>query len=213
MPRLPALLISATLAAALGGCASITSIDSEVTAYSQWPAARTPGSYVFERLPSQQAEPARQQQLEAWARPAIAAAGFVAAASRAEADVTIQLGARITATEPSPFVDPYVWGPWGYGWRDPWWGRGWGPGWRYGWSYGWGPGFERLGYEREVALLIRDRRSGEPLYQANARSTGYSTRPELTLPAMFAAALHDFPHGDAKAHIVPIEPAAAAASR
>jgi hypothetical protein len=209
MRRLLALLL---IAALLGGCASVTGIDSEVTAYSQWPADRKPGSYVFERLPSQQAEPARQQQLEDWARPAIAAAGFVAAPSRPEADVTIQLGARVTAAEPSPFVAPYAWGPWGYGWRDPWWGSGW-YGWRYGWGYGWGPGFERLGYEREVALLIRDRRSGEPLYQANARSTGYSPQLELTMPAMFAAALHDFPHGDAKAHVVSVEPPAAAASR
>lgn len=205
MLKLVALFAAAAL---LGGCATVTSIDSEVTAYSQWPVGRKPSTYVFERLPSQQAEPARQQQLEGWARPAIESAGFVAVATRPEADVTIQLGARITVTDTSPFADPFWWGgwrPWGYGWH----GRGWDGGWRYGW----GPRLDPLGYEREAALLIRDRRNGEPLYQARASSVGFTSQLDSALPAMFEAALNDFPHGNAEPHVVSIEPGAPVPSR
>ena len=48
-------------------------------------------------------------------------------------------------------------------------------------------------YDREVAVLLRDRKSGAPLYETRAQSEGgYSSRPEL-LAAMFEAALKDFP--------------------
>ena len=64
--------ISAAAAALvlLGGCAAMRQLDSEVSSYSQWPAARGAATYTFERLPSQQTRPERQQALEDAARAA-----------------------------------------------------------------------------------------------------------------------------------------------
>ena len=60
----------------LGGCAAFNNLSSEVSTYGPWPAERKPGAFVFERLPSQQAQPEQQSQLEAAARGALEAAGF-----------------------------------------------------------------------------------------------------------------------------------------
>ena len=99
--------------AAMAGCASLNSLDSDVSTYSRWPAGRPPASYAFERLPSQQAHPRQAQVLEDSARRAVESAGFVAATEGSTADVSIQLGARITETDRSPFDDPFWYGPFG----------------------------------------------------------------------------------------------------
>ena len=185
-------LISVLVAtAALTGCAALRNLDSEVSSYGQWPADRKPGSYVFERLPSQQARPEQQQKLEDAARRAVEAAGFTPAADEKSADVSIQLGARVSANERSPYDDPFWWrgglfyAPYPYYSRF---GRGfWGP--SFGLHYG------SPSYEREVALLIRDRKSGQPLYEARASNDGMSSAIASLLPAMFEAALKDFPTG------------------
>lgn len=194
--------------AALTGCASLGHVDSDVSSYSRWPAGRAPGTYAFERLPSQQANPQPTQALEDAARRAVESAGFVPAAEGATADVTVQLGARITELDPSPFDDPFWYGRFGSFHRPFFYGRYgrpyFGPGWRYG--YG-GPGYDLPYFEREVAVLIRDKRSGEPLYEARASNGGMSlTVPEL-LAAMFGAALKDFPNSAAaNPHRIRIEP-------
>ncbi|HJV59870.1 MAG TPA: DUF4136 domain-containing protein, partial [Albitalea sp.] len=51
-------------AVALSACASLHELSNDVSAYSLWPADRKPGSYTFERLPSQQANMQQQQLLE-----------------------------------------------------------------------------------------------------------------------------------------------------
>jgi hypothetical protein len=69
-----------------------------------------------------------------------------------------------------------------------WYPYGWYP---YGWyPYGWGPRWDS--YEREVALLIRDRKTGTLLYEARANNSGPSAAIDYLLPAMFEAALKDF---------------------
>ena len=191
-----------TIALSLGGCAGLQSLSSDVSTYGQWPAGRAPGSYVFERLPSQQVEPERQQQLEDAARGAIEAAGFKPADTRAAADVTVQLGARVEAADRSPFDDPFWWNDgmygsrFGYGAFGGWRGMGWGLG--FGRGFGYGPGFDARRYEREVVVLIRDRPTGAPLYEARAGNAGVSPSIDWLLGAMFEAALQDFPNGDAK---------------
>lgn len=190
-------IASAFALAALAGCASLDTLDSDVSTYSRWPAGRAPATYAFERLPSQQAYPQQAQVLEDSARRAIEGAGFVAAAEGAAPDVSIQLGARITETDRSPFDDPYWYGPGAfhrplaYGrFGRPYWGP---PPFGY-----WGAGYYDLPYyQREVAVLIRDKRSGEPLYEARANSDGTSPSVSTLLPAMFSAALKDFPNGGA----------------
>ena len=65
------------------------------------PAERKPATYAFDRLPSQQAQPQREQMLEDAARGAIEAAGFTPAADAAsvavvsrrfKADIVVLLG-------------------------------------------------------------------------------------------------------------------------
>jgi hypothetical protein len=47
--------------------------------------------------------------------------------------------------------------------------------------------------DREVAVLLRDRASGRPLYEARASHDGYAIGNAQLLAALFAAALQDFP--------------------
>ncbi|HEY0817988.1 MAG TPA: DUF4136 domain-containing protein [Rhizobacter sp.] len=177
------LLATLALAAALGGCASMNAVDSEVTTYSQWPAARKPAAFVFERLPSQQARPQEQADLEAAARPALLAAGFQETNDVKSADVTVQVGARVSRTDRGYYDDPF-------------WYRGSLFYSRYGRPY-WGPGFGMMvdspRYDREVAVLIRDRQTAQPLYEARAASDGLSSGDTQLMAAMFKAALLDFP--------------------
>ena len=183
----------AAIALVLGGCAAFNNLDSEVSSYGPWPAERKPAGFVFERLPSQQAQPERQQQLETAARGALEAAGFRAAADPGSADYLVQLGARVTSNDPWLYNDPLFWrgglryGYHGYGGFGRY-GRGWGPGW------GFGTGLESASFEREVALLIRDRRNGQLLYETRAANTGPSSSMSALLPAMFEAALQGFPN-------------------
>lgn len=200
------LAITLVAAAALGGCASLNALSSDVSTFGEWPAGRAPDTYTFERLPSQQAQPEKQQRLEDAARGALEAAGFKPAGERQAASVTVQLGARVEAVDRSPFDDPFWWhgglyrsrfgyAGWG-GFGGVGFGRGFGGGWGYGDAY------DNRRYEREVAVLIRDRQSGAPLYESRASSSGVSSSIETLLGAMFEAALKDFPNSDAKPRAV-----------
>ena len=168
----------------LGGCAGLATLSSEVASYGDWPAGQAPGSYTFERLPSQQGRAQEQDALEAAARPALEAAGFKPAAAGTEPQVLVQVGARVTRADRSPWDDPLWWrGSFGY-WRyGPWPG----PSWRLGMR------MDSPRYDREVAVLLRDRASGKPIYEARASNDGYSMGNAPLLAAMFAAALKDFP--------------------
>lgn len=177
----------------LGGCAAFNNLNNEVSTYGEWPAARKPSTYAFERLPSQQGQPQRQQMLEDAARGAVEAAGFVPAADVASADVVLQLGARVTINDPWYYDDPFWWRG-GMRWHRGYYGR-FGP--RHfgpGFGPGWGPYYyDSVNFEREVAVLFRDRKTGQILYEARANNSGPSSGIDYLLPAMFEAALKDFP--------------------
>jgi len=195
------LFAAAAIALVLGGCAALNNLNNEVSTYGAWSAERRPASFVFERLPSQQAHPERRQQLEDAARGALEAAGFSAAADANDARYLMQVGARVTSTDPWIYNDPLFWrGGFRYGYgrfgRTGFWGPGWGPGW------GWGGPYDTPTYEREVALLIRDRKTGELLYEARANNNGPSAAIDYLLPAMFEAALKNFPAVEPKPHQV-----------
>jgi hypothetical protein len=182
-------LVILAAAASLGGCAGYDNITSDVSSYGTWPPSRQPGTYAFERLPSQQGHPDQQAQLEDAARGALARAGFTPAQDAQNADVTVQVGARVTRYDMPPWNDPLWWhgGPYGYRpWRGPYWGAGWGY-----WGY-WG--YSYTAYDREVALMLRDRLTGQPLYETRAASQGNYSGGPAVLSAMFDAALQDFPH-------------------
>jgi hypothetical protein len=169
----------------LGACAGLGTLDVQVSSFSQWPAGRAPGSYVFERLPSQQAQLQQQEQLEAAAGPALAEAGFTRAAEPARADVRVQLGA-VSTEEAIAYWDDPAWG-WGlgFGWphhHSTYWGFG--ASWRYGPPYR---------YSTEVAVLIRDNATGQPLYETRARADATGRATSELLAGLYEAALKDFP--------------------
>lgn len=174
---------AAAAALLLGGCAAITSVTSDVTSFGEWPAGRAPGTYAFERLPSQQARAAETDALEAAARPALEKAGFKPAPAGEAPDVTVQVGARSNRTDVGPWVDPFWYGGVGYWRRGPWLVPSWSVSARY----------EPLRYEREVAVLIRDRASGKALFEARASNESGSGASPAVQSAMFQAALMDFP--------------------
>lgn len=176
--------IAAVAAAALAGCATLDSVTSEVSSFGEWPAGRAPGTFAFERLPSQQQHAAEADALEAAARPALEKAGFKPASAGSAPDVTVQVGARTTRSEYGPWNDP-LWWPGGFGFwrRGPWLGPSWSMS-----VYGSPPR-----YDREVALLIRDRATGKPLFETRASNeAGVAASPAVNT-AMFQAAMLDFP--------------------
>ena len=170
--------------ALLAGCAAMNSLTSDVASYSAWPADRKPGSYAFERLPSQQLRADRAQLIEDSARRALEGAGFTPAAEGQASEYVVQLGARVSATE-AYYDDPFWWrgGLYAHRFARPW------P------YYGFGVGMPTVTYEREVALLSRARTSGQPLSETRASNDGGSPSMASLLPARFEAAMKDFPAG------------------
>ncbi len=200
--RLVLTSLSAAALLAVTGCAGPYMFSADVSSYGNWPADRKPGTYAFDRLPSQQQndEAARRQTaLEDAAKAALERAGFTPAADVKTADVLVTLGARVTAYDPVPWDDPLWWR-----WR----GRLYSP--RYGYvgpgPWGWrqDPFFDRR-YDRAVAVLLRDRASGEALYEAHASNEGMSASADTLLAPLFAAALAEFPKVTPKSHRVSIQ--------
>ena len=182
-------LLAATF---LSGCAAMNRLSSEVSSYGSWPAGRKASSFAFERLPSQQERPEQIQRLEDAARPALEAAGFKQVADGTSAEYTVQLGAVISADARSLHDGFGSFGPRGYLLY---------PRFGYGHWLGHGFGYGRFGsglyatpvYDREVLVLIRDRTTGQTIYETRASNSGWSSAVGSLLPAMFEAALKDFP--------------------
>lgn len=187
-----ALLLSAALL--LSGCAALKTISPEVRSFGSWPEGRAAGTYAFERLPSQQQPLSRAAQWEQLAAPALAKAGFKLAADPAKADVIVALGVRVGVSDADPWTDP-LW----YRWNAP----------LYAWRYGMPPRshplFIERRYEREAGILIRDRASGQPIYEARASHDGATRGDDTLMAALFEAALADFPKARPEARFVPIQ--------
>lgn len=168
----------------LAGCAAFNSLTVYVSSTGDWPAERQPGSFAFERLPSQQAQAEDTAALEAAALGALLRTGFRPTAPGQEPEVLVQVGARDRLIGVQVWDDPLWWrggfGYWRYGpWMGPYWGMS-----------GW---YQVPRYEREVALLIRNRSDGRPLFETRAASEGNSSPGPRALAAMYDAALMDFP--------------------
>jgi hypothetical protein len=185
-------LIAAAAAALLAACGALNTVTSEVTTFSEWPTDRKPGRYAFERLPSQKANAQRTAELEEAAAKALAKAGFTAAPDAAQADVIVQVGARISRTEISPWDDPLWWRWGGSYWRSPYWRHP-----RSAYYAGLHADWHSR-YERNVALLLRDRASGTPLFEAHSQTEGGTSGDATLIAAMFEAALTGFPAKDAQ---------------
>jgi len=178
-------------AAALSACAGLHELSSDVSTYSMWPADRKPTTYTFERLPSQEQNPQQMQLLEEAAHRAMENAGFKLAADPKTADISVNLGARVTAQEPSPFDNPFWWrgGLYSHRFYGP------RPFYRAGFGFPGAWPYDPPTYEREVAMLLRDRKTGQPLYEVRVTNDGYSSSINSLLTAMFEAGLKDFPNG------------------
>lgn len=174
------------LVTGLAGCAALNTVESDVSTFSQWPAGRKPASYTFERLPSQKARPNDQARIELLARPALEAAGFKPAEDEKTADVTVQVGARTNRADRWLYDDP-LWWPGGMYYSR--WGRP-----AYFRSHSLMYQFDSPRYEREVAVLVRDRSTAQALYEARALNDGNTPGGDDLLGAMFQAAMMDFPH-------------------
>ena len=168
-------------AALLAGCAAFDTLSVDVSSTGDWPAGRQTGSYAFERLPSQQARADETQVLETAAQSALLKAGFTAAAPGQVPGVLVQVGARDRLVSIQVWDDPLWWrGGYGYWRHGPWVSPYWGLSIAYPVSR----------YEREVAVLICDRASGQPLFEARASSEGaisvrQSTSATMVMPACF----------------------------
>lgn len=185
---------------ALGACSGINTVAVDVSSQGNWSAASKTATYAIERLPSQQANPLEQGRVEAAAMPALAAGGFTPAPAD-QADLLIQVGARVfEVVRRDPFASSFYWRNdwWLYGHRRPFF---YGPGY-YGPGY-YGPGFYGSGFygqgygydsefQREAAVLIRDRRSQKIVYETRAVYSNRWSSDQL-LPALFEAAMKDFP--------------------
>jgi Domain of unknown function (DUF4136) len=192
-------LLILLLAWGLAGCAGLQSVDNTVQSYARWDtptstsatgavkAPAAPQRYRFERLPSQRDgwDSEGQERLEAMARQALAPRGWTPASTDADARWTVQ----VTASSVRVGRDP---------WNDPW------GGWRVqGYIVGgnghlffapmFGFPMETPGYQRQVALLIREATSGRVVYETRAdHESRWNSTPALW-QAMLEAALRDFP--------------------
>ncbi|WP_052162558.1 DUF4136 domain-containing protein [Aquabacterium sp. NJ1] len=194
MTRLSAHLckpLACVVLASLTACAGPQALTSQVSSYGSWPEGRKPGRYVFERLPSQQAQPDMQDKLEAAAQPALATAGFQLVPEADKADVTVQVGSRVRIEQRARYYDPF-WGPYGpYGPWHPGVGGWWGGGGRGGVAFS--MTMEPPYVQMTVDLLIRDRKGNQVLYETHARYDRLGAADDRLLPYLFEAAMKDFP--------------------
>lgn len=192
-------LLAAASLVALSACGTVQTLSADVSSYGNWPPSLTAATFVFERLPSQEAHPEVQGQLEEAARPALIRAGLQPAAQGRDPQVLVQVAAAATTFQ-NTFSDP-----WGRRW-DPRWGPYWDPRFdpridpRFRGSTWAGRGFYGAQFTVEppvtrmqVRVLIRERQSGRVIHETGAtveRNGGFQSS---LLEPMFFAALSDFP--------------------
>ena len=190
----------------LAGCASTRLVDSDVQAYSQLRALPAPSTYRFERTLSQQAQPARQDVLEAQALQALAKVGMQHAADGLAA-YRVQVQARMQRELQPYWYDPWGggYGPWG-GWNHWGWGLGTGWGGRGGFYGGMSMNFPPpTQYRREVSLVLREATTGNVVYETHAVHDGIWSDSPNVFAAMLDAALTGFPTPPVGARRVNVE--------
>lgn len=178
------LCLAAAATLSLAGCGTMTSLTADVSSFGQWPPTRPLPRYAFERLPSQQAQPDFQARVEAAARPVLTRKGFVEADSPQKADVLVQVAAQARTLYSG--YDPF----------DRWDGRffgGFGGFWGGRGGLGFGMSFDPPVTQMQVDVLIRDKASSQTLYETHATHRRAGGVVESLMPAMFDAALKDFP--------------------
>lgn len=185
------------LALVLAGCSGMRVVDSNVNAFSSAQGVTVPASYRFERLPSQQARDGRRQWLEMVVQKELDKVGMGLDLSAPRYSVTVDV--RMARDPRAPWDDPLRWGgfhgpvvvmtPRGAVFHYP----------------SFGLEFSSPYYRREVSLLMRRLSDGVLVYETRASHDGRWSDDEAVLPAMFEAALRDFPNPPAGTRRVDIE--------
>ncbi len=199
-------LLSMAALAQLTGCASARLIDSQVNAFSTLAAVPAGSSYRFERLPSQQTNTQRQDQLEAIAQASLAKVGLQRvgdAPGSPAARYSIQMGINVQRAQVAGWDDggPHFGGFVGVASGSYLIGHGHGHGHRRGHGavyghFGFGfphPYFPPPTYVREVSLVLRELASNQVVYETRAKHESPWADSLNILPAMFDAALQGFP--------------------
>lgn len=184
--------ISSMLAAAvvlaagvLSGCSTVMMVDSEVRSFATQPVMAAGVAYRFERLPSQLGNN-RQALLEGFAGNALGKVGL--RRDDAAAQYSVQITEGLIRENRAPWNDPWRQGMWS--------------GSVYMGNHGNGVGLrfpmfpfpETPLFVREVGLTLRDLASQKVVYETRAVHDGPSAQGDAVLPAMFEAALRDFPN-------------------
>ena len=165
--------------AAMAGCASTRLIDSEVRSFRSGTVELAAASYQFERLPSQQADPAAQAQLENWAMPVLQRMGLTLASQAPRYTVQLAVAAEQVLRSDASFRRR-----WGFLGGSP--------------LFGQPPllmPLEPTLFRFQVQVLVRDALSREVVYEASAQHTGPWSDQAQILPAVLLAAIRDFPQG------------------
>ncbi len=175
--------------AAMAGCASTRLIDSEVRSFRSGTVELAAASYQFERLPSQQADPAAQAQLENWAMPVLQRMGLTLASQAPRYTVQLAVAAEQVLRSDASFRRR-----WGFLGGSP--------------LFGQPPllmPLEPTLFRFQVQVLVRDALSREVVYEASAQHTGPWSDQAQILPAVLLAAMRDFPQGTAGPSSVKVE--------
>lgn len=184
----------------LTGCGSMRLVDTEVRSFATPPTMPASATYRFERLPSQQADTGRQDKLEAMAQQALMQVGLRRDERTPSHSVHVSYGMKIDAHAPWEQAEP--WG-WNLGWGIGWGGRG------SSVMLGGGAPFGYLAsspyYWRQISLVMRSLATNQVVFETHAKHDGRWSDSEAVLPALFEAALRDFPNPPAGVRRINIE--------
>ena len=174
------------LVLALSGCSGMRIIDSDVSAYTTAQLVSLPARYRFELLPSQQTLPEQHKRIQDMVQAEMVKVGM--RRDDIAPEYSLRFDLRVHRDARSPWNDP----PYGAGFLSA-----------YPVATPRGVVYhyrmpllmmETPWYRREVSLLMRRLSDGVLVFESNARSDGPWADGEAVLPAMFQAALRDFPN-------------------
>jgi hypothetical protein len=180
-------------AVVLSGCASTRLVDAQVSSFAPQKIAAG-ASYQFERLPSQAANPASQDKLEALTQQALSKVGLT------QKDAA-QLRVQVTAAQRQETIltDEGMRFGVGMGWVFGHGGMGLG---HHGTLF---PGLDsQPNYWRQVSLIMRDH-NGNVLFESHASNDGPWSDSVTVFGALLDAALEGFPEPLAGVRRVNIE--------
>ncbi len=182
---------------ALTGCSGLRIVDSDVRAYTTAQPVSVPATYRFELLPSQQAPHEQRFALQDMVQAELDKVGM--RRDDAAPQYSVRFDLRVQRDARSPWSDAGFGGGYfsAYPVATP-----------HGVVYHYRAPLivmEMPWYRREVSLLMRRLSDGVLVFESNARSDGYWADDSAVLPAMFEAALRDFPNPPAGLRRINIE--------